>query len=328
MIYKPPYTVNTKMINYISEIMKLVGEITAEHGVEQKPKLRRTNKIQSIHSSLAIEDNVLSEKQVKDIINGKTVIGPKRDIMEVQNALRCYDQILEINPYSFNELLRCHAAMMEGLVNDAGYLRTGQEGVFDGDEVIFVAPPADKVHHLLTELFEYLNEYEENFLIKSTVFHYEFEFIHPFSDGNGRMGRLFQTCILADKESIFAYLPIESIIKERQQVYYEVIDQSNKAGNSDVFIEFMLDAILESVKRMSTATRHTKRTKSPQMDKLLGIMEEDVPYTLRELMTLVGLKSRASFKRHYLDPALETGLVSMTIPDKPTSRNQRYMKTI
>jgi len=326
MTYKPPYTISSKMIDYVSSIMKLIGQLSSGSGLDNKPKLRRTNKINSIYSSLAIENNQLSKDQVKDIINGKLVIGPKRDILEVQNAIKCYDDILDINPYSTDDLLKYHGIMMESLADDSGNLRLRQEGVYDGDNVIFIAPSHDLVPELISNLFEYLNDYEENILIKSCVFHYEFEFIHPFSDGNGRMGRLFQTCLLSSKEVIFAYLPIESIIKERQQEYYDAIAKCNKVGNSNIFIEFMLDAILETITRTLNSSKEEMLGLSIQVKKLISIMKEGVPYTTKELIELLSLKSRASFKKNYLGPALELGLVSMTLPDTPNSRNQRYIK--
>jgi len=326
MAYKPPYTISTKMVDYVSSIMKLIGQLSSGSGLDNKPKLRRKNKINSIYSSLAIENNQLSKDQVKDIINGKLVIGPKRDILEVQNAIKCYDDILDIDPYSIDDLLKYHNIMMESLVDDSGKFRLRQEGVFDCDNVIFIAPPHNLVPELISNLFEYINDYKENMLIKSCVFHYEFEFIHPFSDGNGRMGRLFQTCLLSSKEEIFAYLPIESIIKERQQEYYYAIAKCNKAGNSNIFIEFMLDAILETITRTLNSSKEEISGLSIQVKKLISIMKEEVPYTTKELIELLTLKSRASFKKNYLDPALELGLVSMTLPDTPNSRNQRYIK--
>lgn len=326
MVYKPPYTVTSKMVNLISAIMKQIGRLTSNSGLDNKPQLRRTNKINSIYSSLAIENNALSKNQVKDIINGKLVIGPKRDILEVKNAIRVYDSILDINPFNDSNLLKYHGIMMESLIDDSGKYRLGQEGVFEGDKVIHLAPPADRVGCLMNDLFDYLNNYEDNIFIKSSVFHYEFEFIHPFSDGNGRMGRLWQTCILASEEEIFAYLPIESIIKERQQEYYDSIALSTKEGNSNTFIEFMLDSILETVNRIVEEANRQGQYQSVQVRKLLQVMKDDYPYTLRELLELLEMKSRVSFKKNYLDPAISDGLVEMTLPETPSSRNQRYIK--
>lgn len=324
MAYKPPYEITSTMLDYVSKIMKLIGELTSGSGLDNKPRLRRTNRIHSVYSSLAIENNQLTENQVKDVLNGKLVIGPKRDITEAKNAIRCYDDILKMNPFSIDDLLKYHGIMMESLVEDAGRFRLRQEGVFDGDKVIFIAPPHDLVPEHISTLFDYLNNTDENMLIKSSVFHYEFEYIHPFSDGNGRMGRLWQTCLLSTKEDIFANLPIESIIKERQQEYYDAIAICNKQGSSNVFIEFMLDAILETIKRTINNAEKETQTASIQVKKLLSVMEQGIPYTTLELMELLGLKSRASFKQNYIDPALELEFIKMTIPDKPKSRNQRY----
>lgn len=315
------------MLDQIAAIMKLVGLFTAKEPWSNRPKLRRTNKIQSIYSSLAIENNQLSVNQVRDIIEGKSVIGPSKDILEVKNAIKVYDDIFNIDPYDEKDLMKYHGIMMESLIPDAGRYRTGQEGVFDGDRVVFIAPPADRVPLLMAELYEYLNQYEENFLIRSCVFHYEFEFIHPFSDGNGRMGRLFQTCLLASEEKLFAFMPIESIIKERQQEYYDVIAQCNQEGKSDRFIEFMLDAIVETLRKAALpAIEEATGLLSTQAKRLLDLMKGNLSYTRKELMDRCKIKSRVSFVKYYLHPLLENQLVEMTIPDTPNSRNQRYVK--
>ena len=306
--------------------MKMIGKFSSMSNLSSQPLLRRKNQIKSIHSSLAIENNQLSESQVKDLINGKFVIGPQKDILEVQNAIKVYENIQDINPYTQKDLLKYHQLLMTSLVVDAGSYRKGQVGVFDDEKAIFMAPPADRVPSLMNQLYDYLNHYDENILIKSCVFHYEFESIHPFSDGNGRMGRLFQTCLLAKEEELFYYLPVESIIKKKQQAYYDAISRSNLEGSSNVFIEFMLDAIIETMNETIKQSNIEKGSLSIQAKKLLKIFEEGVPYTTIELMDKVGIKSRASFKKNYLDPLLESGTIEMTIPDKPVSRNQRYIK--
>lgn len=306
--------------------MKMIGKFSSMDNLSTQPLLRRKNQIKSIHSSLAIENNQLSESQVKDLINGKLVIGPQKDILEVQNAIRVYEKIQDINPYTQKDLLKYHKLLMTSLVPDAGSYRKGQVGVFDDEKAIFMAPPADRVPSLMNQLYDYLNHYDENIFIKSCVFHYEFEFIHPFSDGNGRMGRLFQTCLLAKEEELFYYLPVESIIKKKQQSYYDAISKSNLEGSSNVFIEFMLDAIIETMNETLKQSNIEKGSLSIQAKKLLIVFEEGVPYTTVELMDKVGIKSRSSFKKNYLDPLLESGIIEMTIPDKPVSRNQRYIK--
>ncbi|MDI6453792.1 Fic family protein [Peloplasma aerotolerans] len=325
MSYKPPYEINTSILNKIAAIMKMIGKFSSMNNLSSQPLLRRKNQIRSIHSSLAIENNQLSESQVKDLINGKLVTGPQKDILEVQNAINVYEHLQEINPYAQKDLLKYHKILMTTLVSDAGSYRKGQVGVFDDEKAIFMAPPADRVPTLMNNLYDYLNHYDENILIKSCVFHYEFEFIHPFSDGNGRMGRLFQTCLLAKEEELFYYLPVESIIKQKQQAYYDAISKSNQEGASTVFIEFMLDAIIETMNETLKQSNIEKGSLSIQAKKLLTVFEEGIPYTTIELMDKVGIKSRVSFKKNYLDPLLQSGMIEMTFPEKPRSRNQRYV---
>ena len=326
MVYKPPYTINSKMLRYVADIMKSVGYLSRNQTLDNKPKLRRSNQIISIYSSLAIENNQLSKDQVKDIVNGKLVLGPKRDILEVQNAIKCYDDVMNINPYRIDDLLKYHHIMMQGLIEDAGNFRLTQEGVFDGETVIFIAPPANLVPELIANLYDFLNNYDDNFLIKSCVFHYEFEFIHPFSDGNGRLGRLFQTCILAKNEDVFANLPIESIIKERQLEYYDAISKCNQQGNADVFIEFMLEAILETINRVNHSSKVESTGMTLYVEKLLSVMDDNKAYKAKELMEILKLKSVASFKKYYINPAIDYGKIAMTVPNLPTSRSQRYIK--
>lgn len=326
MTYKPPYEINSSMLNKVATIMKMTGMFSSMNNLSSQPLLRRKNQIKSIYSSLAIENNQLSESQVKDLINGKLVIGPQKDILEVQNAIQVYEHIQDINPFSQKDLLKYHKILMASLVSDAGSYRKGQVGVFDDEKAIFMAPPADRVPALINELYDYLNHFDENILIKSCVFHYEFEFIHPFSDGNGRMGRLFQTCLLAKEEELFYYLPIESIIKKKQQNYYDAISKSNQEGVSTKFIEFMLDAIIETMQETLMQSNIETSSLSTQAKRLLDVFEDGVPYTTLELMQKVNMKSRSSFKKHYLDPLLQSGMIEMTIPERPNSRNQRYVK--
>lgn len=326
MTYKPPYEINSSMLNKVATIMKMTGMFSSMNNLSSQLLLRRKNQIKSIYSSLAIENNQLSESQVKDLINGKLVIGPQKDILEVQNAIQVYEHIQDINPFSQKDLLKYHKILMTSLVSDAGSYRKGQVGVFDDEKAIFMAPPADRVPALINELYDYLNHFDENILIKSCVFHYEFEFIHPFSDGNGRMGRLFQTCLLAKEEELFYYLPIESIIKKKQQNYYDAISKSNQEGVSTKFIEFMLDAIIETMQETLMQSNIETSSLSTQAKRLLDVFEDGVPYTTLELMQKVNMKSRSSFKKHYLDPLLQSGMIEMTIPETPNSRNQRYVK--
>lgn len=245
----PPYTVTDKMLNYVSRIMKKVGEANYFESLNKYPNLRRKSRIKSIHSSLAIENNQLSLFDVEDVINGKIVVGEQKDIQEVKNAYEAYEQIDKVDPYSLDDLKKVQGILTFLLEKDAGKFRNHGEAVYDGDIKIFVAPPHKLVPSLMEKLFEWMDKNKDiiNPLILSSVFHYEFLFIHPFSDGNGRTARIWQTVILAHWEKIFAYLPIESMIKKNQNKYYKIIDNCNKNGNSTEFIEFMLKMINDTI---------------------------------------------------------------------------------
>ena len=219
--YIPPYEITDEMLELVSEIMENLGKLSSVNELEKLPRLRRVSRIKSIHSSLAIENNTLSIEQVTDVINGKRVLGPQKDITEVQNANLAYNKLNEINPYELKDLLAIHGIMMNGLVKEAGELRSGQVGVYNSKgEVVHLAPPAEFIPEQIGKLFDWVKTSNANMLIKSSVFHYEFEFIHPFNDGNGRTGRLWQTALLANWKPIFAWIPIESIIKDRQIKYF------------------------------------------------------------------------------------------------------------
>jgi len=214
------------------------------------PQLRKRNKIRTIHSSLKIEGNTLTEDQITALNENKRVIGPKEDIKEVLNAIKVYEELSTYNPNSSKSFLKAHQTLMDGLIDQAGRYRTGSVGILQGDKVAHLAPPASNVDFLMSELFGYLKNSEELILIKSCVFHYEVEFIHPFMDGNGRMGRLWQSVILYQSYPVFEYLPFETLISENQARYYEVLGQCDKAGKSTAFIEYMLEIIEESLNEL------------------------------------------------------------------------------
>ncbi len=324
--YIPPYEITDEMLELVSEIMENLGKLSGVNELEKLPRLRRVSRIKSIHSSLAIENNTLSIKQVTDVINGKRVLAPQKDIEEVHNAFNAYEKLSEINPYSIDDLLKIHGIMMNGLVKEAGRLRSGQVGVYNQDgKVVHLAPPADFVPQQLGQLFDWVKNSNVNMLIKSSVFHYEFEFIHPFNDGNGRTGRLWQTALLASWKSIFAWIPIESIIKDNQEDYYNAITLSTSQGKSNIFIEFMLDVINKAIKDIITDTRNHYNHINNQITELMKVIES-YPQSATELMEKLNLKSRLGFRKNYLQPALDAGLIGMTEPDKPTSKNQKYFK--
>ena len=324
--YIPPYEITDEMLELVSEIMENLGKLSGVNELEKLPRLRRVSRIKSIHSSLAIENNTLSIEQVTDVINGKRVLAPQKDIEEVHNAFNAYEKLSEINPYSIDDLLKIHGIMMNGLVKEAGMLRSGQVGVYNQDgKVVHLAPPADFVPQQLGQLFDWVKNSNANMLIKSSVFHYEFEFIHPFNDGNGRTGRLWQTALLVSWKPIFAWIPIESIIKDNQEDYYNAITLSTSQGKSNIFIEFMLDVINKAIKDIITDTRNHYNHINNQITELMKVIES-YPQSATELMEKLNLKSRLGFRKNYLQPALDAGLIGMTEPDKPTSKNQKYFK--
>jgi len=324
--YKPPFTITSEMFDLATKIMENIGKLSYVNDLEKLPRLRKISRLKSIHSSLAIENNTLSFDQVTDIINGKRVLGPEDEILAVKNAFLAYKLLDEVNPYSIEDLLKTHKIMMNDLVFEAGKFRSSSVGVFDADgNVVHAAPPAQLVPELINSLFNWLKNSNEQMLIKSCIFHYEFEFIHPFRDGNGRCGRLWQTALLSSWKPIFKWIPIESIIKDNQDKYYKAIADSSKEGNSNSFIVFMLDIINKSLLDIINDSRKYYNHISNQINALLNVIEP-FPQSAQELMDKLGIKSRNSFRDNYLKPAIEAGLIGMTIPDKPTSKNQRYYK--
>jgi len=240
---KPPYEITSEILKLTSSISEKIGEIKSAKLIKPPTELRKRNRIKSIQSSLEIEGNTLTIEQITDLINHKRVLAPQKDIIEVKNAIELYAELTELNAYDLDSLCRAHGILMNTLIEDAGQFRRTAVGIIKGNNITHVAPPADIVYALMKDLVDYLKNDNEIILIKSCVFHYEFEFIHPFSDGNGRMGRLWQTVILKEYSPVFEYLPIESIIKERQQDYYNALGKSDNQGNSTGFIEFMLEII-------------------------------------------------------------------------------------
>ena len=325
--YIPPYDITDEMLELVSDIMENLGKLSSVNELEKLPRLRRVNRIRSIHSSLAIENNTLSIEQVTDVLDGKRVFGPKEDIIAVQNANLAYKELENINPYDIKDLLKIHGIMMTGLVNEAGKIRTGQVGVYNQDgKVVHFAPPAEFVSEQLDQLFDWIRNSPANMLIKSSVFHYEFEFIHPFRDGNGRMGRLWQTALLSSWKPVFAWIPIESIIKDNQEDYYKAITLSTSQAKSNIFILFMLNVINKAIKDITADTRNHYNHLKDQITELMKVIES-YPQSATELMQKLNLKSRVGFRKNYLLPALEAGLISMTQPNKPTSKNQKYYKS-
>ena len=321
----PPYRITDEMLTLAAAISRKTQQVADTRLLVNKPHLRRNNRIRSIHASLAIEANSLSLGEVHDVIDGRAVLGPPKEIREVKNAYDAYEQLPNLNPYRIEDLLRLHGVMMKGLVLDAGSFRMGEEGVFSDGKCIFMAPPARLVPELMQNLFDWLGKARDSVhpLVLSSVFHYEFVFIHPFSDGNGRIARLWQTALLMEWDEIFQYLPIENQIHRFQGDYYQTISDSHVAGESTAFVTFMLKMIDQVLSELTVAADSNQ---SPYVGRLLEVMEYGTAYTAQELLVLLGLKSRLGLRKNYLNPALEQKLISMTEPDKPTSKKQRYRK--
>ncbi|WP_028573437.1 Fic family protein [Desulfonatronum lacustre] len=322
MKYQPPFTITPEILNRVAAISEAVGRLTVLTDQARALRLRRINRVRTIHGSLAIEGNTLSEAQISAILEGKRVIAPPREVQEVKNALAAYEHFDTWKPRVEKDLLEAHRILMSGLIDEAGSYRRGGVGVMSGQEVIHMAPPAARVPRLMADLFAWLSTTEAHPLISSSVFHYEFEFIHPFADGNGRMGRLWQSLILTRWNPLFADIPVESLIFEHQEEYYHVLRESTRQTDSAPFIAFMLRMILEA---LTTFAPQVTPQVTPQVGDLLAVIQGEMG---REALQLaLGLSDRKSFRERYLKPALADGLIEMTIPGKPNSRLQKYRLT-
>ena len=261
---KPPYRITTKILNLISSISEKIGEVKSARLIKPPTELRKLNRIKTIQSSLEIEGNTLTVEQITDLINDIRVLAPQKDILEVKNAINVYSKLNKFQVYDINSLCSAHKILMDKLVDNAGKLRNTAVGIMKGDQIAHIAPPGEMVHPLLNDLFKYLKEDDDIILLKSCVFHYEFEFIHPFVDGNGRMGRLWQTMILKEYSPVFEFLPVETLIKEKQQDYYNALAKSDGQGESTLFIEFMLDIINSALEDLLK----TQRLNSTNADRI------------------------------------------------------------
>lgn len=287
----PPFTISAEAINHIAEISTLLERHNIAPEEEHGLKLRKANRIKTIHSSLAIEGNTLSEGEVRDIINGKQVVAPIRQIQEVKNAIRVYDIYSQLDPFAEKDLLKAHSIMMEALTNDAGRYRSGGVGVFGESGLVHMAPPPQRVPELMGNLFAWLKKAKDHLLIRSCVFHYEFEFIHPFSDGNGRTGRLWQSLILGRLNPLFEHLPVENMVYANQQEYYNAIAASTAEGQSGPFIDFMLNEILKTLQKNIEEVPNKLPNKLPNKSELsvLKLLAGNPRLTRVELAEKVGI---------------------------------------
>lgn len=310
-MYIPPFTITDEITSLIADIAEKVGHLSATADNLPAPHLRKENRIKTIQSSLAIENNSLSIDQVTAILEGKRVLGAPNEIQEVKNAIDAYELLLELNPYKEKDLLKAHKLMMADLVKENGRYRQGGVGVFDGQKCIHMAPPAQRVPLLMADLLGWVKQTKVHPLVSSCVFHYEFEFIHPFADGNGRMGRMWQTLLLMQWKPIFAWIPVETIVKEHQQDYYAAIVKSDSEANSTVFITFMLQCLKQALQEMEESNQKSSQ-KSDQ--KILSAMRRNPSVTIRELQEETGL-SESGVKK-VIRQLKTDGLISRVGGDK------------
>lgn len=319
---QPPLTLTPRILALVAEIGELVGTWRAAGG-RISPRLRRENRIRSIHGSLAIEANTLGIDQVTAILEGKRVLGSPREIQEVRNAIECYDGFPAWRPDSIGDFLAAHGMMMRALVDRAGILRSGGVGIYRGAQLVHMAPPAERVEHLVHDLFSWLRTTDHHPLIASSILHYEIEFIHPFADGNGRMGRLWQSLALSSWHKELAWLPVESVVSERQEAYYGALGESDRLADSRPFVEFMLRAIRDTLAAAPSTDQACDQV-SDQVKKLVRCLRGREAVTAAELMARLDLRHKPTFRQNYLNPALAAGLVEMTEPASPRSPTQRY----
>ena len=314
---KPPYDITSKILKLITSISEKIGEVNANLLDRPSPQLRKLNKIKTIHHSLKIEGNTLSEEQITALLNNQRIIGPKKDINEVLNAIDIYDRLKTLNPHSESSFLEAHKILMNGLIKQSGSYRKQGVGIVKGNKVEHLAPPHENVRFLMQDLFAYLKDEDELILIKSCVFHYEMEFIHPFLDGNGRMGRLWQTLILMQKYPLFEFLPFETLISKTQSDYYNALAQSDKTGKSTAFIEYMLNVIDESIGELLKFNNRTL-TQTDRLNYYISLNKE--LFTRKDYMDTFKDISSATASRD-----LKKG-IEMNLFDKIGDKNKTQYK--
>lgn len=291
---KPPYELTPKILKLIASISEKIGEVNANFLDKPSPKLRKQNKIKTIHSSLKIEGNTLTESQITALLENKRVIGPKKDVIEVLNAIEIYNKLKDYNSKSETSFLKAHKTLMNGLIENNGKYRIQGVGIVKGSKVEHLAPQPENVPFLMKNLFDYLKKSNEIELIKSCVFHYEMEFIHPFIDGNGRMGRLWQTLILMDKYPVFEFLPFETIISNDQVQYYKALSLSDKEGKSTKFIEYMLNVIDLSISDLLNFNNRTL-TEKDRLDYFVSL--DKIEFIRKDYMNVFKTISSATASR-------------------------------
>jgi Fic family protein len=315
----PDYTISAKAIDLVARIAEKLGEIRGSGEYSRNLHLRKINRLRSIHSSLAIENNRLSLGQVTDVIEGKKVLGLPHEILEVKNAYQTYEHLLEYDPYNVKDFLKAHKFMTAGLVKDAGHFRSQGVGVFAGEQLVHAGASYQFVPQLMTDLFAWAKKTDIHPLIKSSVVHFEIEFIHPFMDGNGRIGRLWQTLILSKWNELFAWLPVETVIYEKQHEYYDALQSAGKTADSEVFIEFMLISILQALEELPSRKMtdiftdinidKLSKTELEFLEQIAGYLDKNGEITNYRAQLLTN-KSNVSVRK-YLAKFVEIGLLQV-----------------
>ena len=330
MANKPHYTITEKAADYLAKIVETVTRLEYGTGFKRDIRLHRENRVRTIYSSLAIEGNSLTLGEVTAVIEGKIVAGKQTEIKEVKNAYEAYDKIMTFDPYAIKDFLKAHKLMTEGLVEESGRFRGGDVGVFDGDVVVHIGARPQFIYELIKELFDWAKKSDLHPVLKSAILHYEIETIHPFADGNGRIGRLWQTLLLSKWNAIFAWVPMESVLYQNRQQYYQAIEAARKANDSSVFIEFTLSALYEIIgdqekRQVKHQEKHQVDLTGTQIDVLKSLKYKAL--SRKEIFVAIGMRGDSrSFKRH-IEPLMEAGLIEMIVPDKPNSRLQKYWLT-
>jgi len=327
---KPPYTITERAADYLAKIVETVTRLEFGTGFSRDVRLHRENRVRTIYSSLAIEGNTLSLSEVTAVIGGRVVAGKQTEVKEVKNAYEAYDKIMTFNPYSIDDFLKAHTLMTEGLVKESGKFRSGDVGVFDGDRVVHIGARPQFVPALMKDLFAWAEDSDLHPVLKSAILHYEIETIHPFEDGNGRMGRLWQTLVLAKWNSIFAWIPMESILFLNRPHYYQAIEAARNANDSGVFIEFTLSALLDSIKHQEKhqdkhQDKHQVELSDPQRAVLRAL--EGKSLSRKEIFAAIGLSGDSRAFKRAIEPLMRAELVERTLPDTPNSRLQKYRLT-
>jgi Fic family protein len=323
--YQPPYSITPAVLTLVAEIGEIIGRYTALAERHMMPRLRRENRIRTIQASLAIENNTLTLEQVTAVIEGKRVLGHPREIQEVRNAFSAYDAMEAWDARSDADLLAAHGVIMRGLVDNSGRSRSGGVGIFRGEHPVHMAPPGDRVPMLMADLLGWLSTTDEHPLVASCVFHYELEFIHPFEDGNGRMGRLWQTLILRSWKPLLTYVPVETVIHAQQEAYYEALAEADRRATATPFIIFMLRALRDAIQEAVAGDQVNDQVSDQVIALLRAIGSHAIGSTA--LMESLGIRHRPTFRAQYLNPALKLGLIERTQPDAPRSPTQRYLLT-